>query len=283
MGASALAAVFVVGLLGGLHCMGMCGGIVTAFSASTGSGVAPVRIAGKRMLTPSWWLQLGFNFGRIASYMVAGALAGTAGSLALFLNDVLPVQVAMYVFANLMLVGLGLYLMGVTRYVAVLERAGARVWAHLQPMLKGLMPANTLPRALALGALWGWVPCGLVYSVLATALLAGDALEGALVMAAFGLGTLPNLLFAGVVMRVLSRWRGGNLARRLVGGLVIALGLYGIAHAQVAGQHALAGFFFVTPRQQPRIDSGGCGRVCAKCSGSGSAVTEKRQTALRRE
>jgi uncharacterized protein len=168
--------------------------------------------------------------------------------MALFLNDVLPVQVAMYVFANLMLVGLGLYLMGITRFVAVLERAGARVWVHLQPMLKGLMPANTLPRALALGALWGWVPCGLVYSVLATALLAGDALEGALVMAAFGLGTLPNLLFAGAVMRGLSRWRGGNLARRLVGGLVIALGLYGIAHAQVAGQHALAGFFCVTPR-----------------------------------
>jgi uncharacterized protein len=248
MGASALAAVFVVGLLGGLHCMGMCGGIVMAFSASTGSGVAPVRVAGQRMHTPPWSLQLGFNFGRIASYMVAGALAGTLGSMALFLNDVLPVQVAMYVFANLMLVGLGLYLMGITRFVAVLERAGARVWVHLQPMLKGLMPANTLPRALSLGALWGWVPCGLVYSVLATALLAGDALEGALVMAAFGLGTLPNLLFAGAVMRGLSRWRGGNLARRLVGGLVIALGLYGIAHAQVAGQHALAGFFCVTPR-----------------------------------
>jgi sulfite exporter TauE/SafE len=248
MGVSALVAVFVVGLLGGLHCMGMCGGIVMAFSASTESGVAPVRVVGQRMHTPPWTLQLGFNCGRIASYMVAGALAGTVGSMALFLNDVLPVQMAMYAFANLMLVGLGLYLMGITRYVAVLERAGARVWVHLQPMLKGLMPANTLPRALALGSLWGWVPCGLVYSVLATALLAGDALEGAVVMAAFGLGTLPNLLFAGAVMRALSRWRGGNLARRLVGGLVIALGLYGMAHAQVAGQHALAGFFCVTPR-----------------------------------
>lgn len=242
MGASALLAVFVVGLLGGLHCMGMCGGIVSALSA----GTAP--LPGAKPVSPPWSLQLAFNGGRVASYMIAGAIAGTVGTMALFLNDVLPVQVVMYAIANLMLVGLGLYLFGITRYVGALERAGARIWKHAQPWLKYLMPANTVPRALGLGALWGWVPCGLVYSVLATAMLAGDALEGALVMGAFGLGTLPNLLFAGAVMRALSRWRGGQLARRVVGVLVVGLGLYGFAHAQVAGQHALAGVFCVTPR-----------------------------------
>ena len=240
MGGSALLAVFVVGLLGGVHCIGMCGAIVSALSASGANGT----VAGK----PAWHLQLAFNGGRIGSYMLAGALAGAAGSMALFFNDLLPVQVAMYAFANLMLVGLGLYLFGVTRYMAVLERVGARVWERVRPWLGRLMPANTLPRALAVGALWGWVPCGLVYSVLATALLAGDALEGALVMLAFGLGTLPNLLFAGALMRALSRWRGGNVARRVVGALVIGLGLYGIAHAHVAGEHAVAGIFCVTPK-----------------------------------
>ena len=240
MGGAALLAVFVVGLLGGVHCIGMCGAIVSALSAGTAS-----RAAGG---TPPWHLQLAFNGGRIGSYMVAGALAGAAGSMALFFNDLLPVQVAMYAFANLMLVGLGLYLFGVTRYISVLERVGARLWRRVQPWLGKLMPANTLPRALAVGALWGWVPCGLVYSVLATALLAGDALEGALVMFAFGMGTLPNLLFAGALMRALSQWRGGSFVRRGVGLLVVGLGLYGIAHAQVAGQHALAGVFCVTPR-----------------------------------
>ncbi len=240
MGGSALLAVFVVGLLGGVHCIGMCGAIVSALSAGTAT-----RSSGGK---PPWHLQLAFNGGRIGSYMVAGAMAGAAGSMALFFNDLLPVQVAMYAFANLMLVGLGLYLFGVTRYISVLERVGARLWRRVQPWLGKLMPANTLPRALAVGALWGWVPCGLVYSVLATALLAGDALEGALVMLAFGLGTLPNLLFAGALMRALSLWRGGNLVRRGVGLLVVGLGLYGMAHAQVAGQHALAGVFCVTPR-----------------------------------
>ena len=179
--------------------------------------------------------------------MVAGALAGLAGSLSLFLNGILPVQLAMYVLANLMLIGLGLYLFGVTRYIVALEGVGARFWRHVRPVLRHVMPANTLPRALALGALWGWIPCGLVYSVLATALLAGDPVQGAAVMGAFGLGTLPNLLFAGAVMRWISAWRAGNAMRRIAGGLVLILGLFGLAQAPLAGGHATGGIFCLTP------------------------------------
>lgn len=235
MNLSALAGIFLVGLLGGVHCLGMCGGIASAMAVS-----AP----GAR---PAWPLMLAFNAGRVGTYAVAGAVAGLAGSLSLFLNNVLPVQLAMYVLANLMLVALGLYLFGISRYVRVLERPGAHLWRKLQPALRRVMPAHTLPRALALGALWGWLPCGLVYSMLATALLAGEAWRGAAVMLAFGLGTLPNLLFAGALMRLLAAWRAGRFARLTAGTLVLGMGLFGLAQAGNAGGHATAALFCLSP------------------------------------
>ena len=224
MSLSALAAIFMVSLLGGVHCAGMCGGIVAALSPR-----------GPRA-NGAWRIAAGYHVGRITTYMSAGAIAGAAGSMALFYNDVLPVQVAMYLLANLMLIALGLYLLGTARYVAWMERAGARLWRLLRPLAGRLLPANTLPKALALGMLWGWLPCGLVYSVLATALLAGDATGGALVMLAFGLGTLPNLLFGGALLRALSRHGAGAALRKVAGGLVLLMGLAGLSQAgQVRG------------------------------------------------
>ncbi len=238
MTVAALGAIFMVGLLGGMHCAGMCGGIVAALSAGQPGGRA------------AWGLQLAFNGGRIMVYGVAGAAAGMAGSMAMFLNDVLPVQLVMYLLANLMLVGLGLYLFGITRYVAVIERVGALAWRLIRPLAGRFLPARTWPRALALGLLWGWIPCGLVYSMLATALLAGDAVDGALVMLVFGLGTLPNLLLAGALMRALSKSRNGRAARRVAGSIVLGLGLFGIAHAGSVGHAAVSGFFCLTPHTQ---------------------------------
>ena len=235
MSITALGAIFMVGLVGGMHCAGMCGGIVAALSAGQPGGRAP------------WSLHLAFNAGRIAVYCVAGAAAGAAGSMVMFLNDVLPIQLAMYLLANLMLVGLGLYLFGITRYVAAVERVGALAWRLIRPLAGRFLPARTWPRALGLGLLWGWIPCGLVYSMLATALLAGDAFDGALVMLAFGLGTLPNLLLAGALMRALSRSRNGRAVRTVAGGIVLGLGLFGIAHAGSVGQAAVSGFFCLTP------------------------------------
>lgn len=235
MNIAALGAVAMVGLLGGVHCAGMCGGIVAAVSAT---GRARSR----------WPLHLAFNAGRIAVYALAGALAGAAGSLALFVDGLLPVQLWMYVLANLMLIGLGLYLCGVTRYIAAVERVGARIWAVIRPLAGRLLPADTLPRAFGLGLLWGWIPCGLVYSMLATALLAGDAAGGAAVMLAFGLGTLPNLLAAGALMRVLSTSRHGRLARTLAGSAVLGLGAFGLAHAGGVGHDAVAGFLCLPAR-----------------------------------
>jgi sulfite exporter TauE/SafE len=219
--------VFLTGLLGGVHCAGMCGGIVTALSGQAARG--------------RWWLQLGYNAGRIVSYAVAGALAGAAGSIGLLLDDMLPVQLVLYVLANLMLIAIGLYLAGMSRVAASLERLGLLLWRRIQPLTRPLLPANTLPRALALGLLWGWLPCGLVYGILMTALLAGDPLNGAAIMAAFGLGTLPNLLLAGLALRRLNAVRYARSVRLVAGSLVLSFGIYGLAHAGSLSQHIRGG------------------------------------------
>ena len=240
-----LAAVFLTGLLGGVHCAGMCGGVVAALS-------------GGPLQQPPWHLQIAFNLGRIAMYALAGAAAGavfdSAGAFTRAAGHVLPLHLALAVFANLMLAGLGLYLLGITRHFAALEHAGARVWRALRPAAQRCLPANTLPRALALGALWGWMPCGLVYSMLAIALVTGDARHGALVMLAFGLGTLPNLLLAGVLMRWINRHRAGGWMRYVGGASVLGLALFGMAHAaNLDGRslhvslQALGGWLCLTP------------------------------------
>ena len=235
MNASALAGIFLVGLLGGVHCLGMCGGIVSALAAREISG------------RPAWPRLLAFNAGRIFSYALAGAVAGLTGGLSLLVADLLPLQTVFYVLANLMLIGLGLYLLGITRYVVVLERAGARLWRLLRPLLGRWMPADTVPRALALGALWGWMPCGLVYSMLATALLAGNVLGGAEVMLAFGLGTLPNLMFAGFLMRWLRQARAGKYLRAGAAAFVLVMGLVGLVRSASVASHATSGVWCLTP------------------------------------
>jgi uncharacterized protein len=219
MSAAALAAVFLVGLLGGAHCLGMCGGIVTALT---------VHLPGQR---PAWSRHLAYHAGRITTYAAAGALAGGLGAGALRLDGLLPVQMLLYIAAQLMLVALGLYLVGIRSFLDLFERAGLALWRRLQPAASALFPVRTAPRGYAVGLLWGLLPCGLVYSVLATALVTGGAASGALVMLAFGAGTLPSLLAAGTLFPALHRIRRAQGVRRAAGSIVIAFGLLGLAYA----------------------------------------------------
>lgn len=213
MPASSYFPLFLIGLLGGTHCIGMCGGIVGALSLGAGS-------------RPS--LHLAYNAGRIASYSAAGAIAGALGGASLALSDQLPVRVILFVLANLMLVALGLYLMGVTRALAFSERFGQRLWRHLQPLTRRYVPARTAAQAFPLGLLWGWLPCGLVYSALVTALTSGSARSGAGMMLAFGLGTLPNLLLAGLLAGRLKTYAAKPVVRMTAGLLVLAFGVLGL-------------------------------------------------------
>ncbi|MES2366164.1 MAG: sulfite exporter TauE/SafE family protein [Pseudomonadota bacterium] len=208
--------VFLVGLLGGVHCVGMCGGIVTALSLSS---------ATNRPAVPTL---LAYNFGRVTSYALAGAIVGAIGASTLLLNRFMPAERVLYGLANVMLILLGLYLAGLSRAVLALERVGSVVWARLQPLMKRFIPVRTLPQAFFTGAVWGWLPCGLVYSVLISALATGSAAHGALLMLAFGAGTLPNLLAMGLFAKRLQTLTRKPMVRLAAGLLVATFGVWGL-------------------------------------------------------
>jgi hypothetical protein len=204
----------------------MCGGIVAALN-----------LRGPQPLPH----QLAYSLGRVASYTGAGALAGGTGGVALLYDNLLPARILLLVAANALVILLGLYLAGLGSAVLALERAGRVVWRGLTHLGARLTPAETAGRAAAVGVVWGWIPCGLVYSVLATALVSGGALRGAVVMAAFGFGTLPNLLGAGVAARKLQHLLQAPRARRLAGLAVILLGLVGLARIPGLSDHLRQG------------------------------------------
>jgi sulfite exporter TauE/SafE len=224
--------VFMIGLLGGVHCIGMCGGIVSAFSMAPGARrVIPVaamrRARTSAAIRDDTLRVVAYNVGRVSSYAVAGGLAGSVRTL----SSVSSIQVGGYVLANLMLVALGLYLMDAWRGLTRLEAAGQVVWRRVQPMMKHLLPVDTHGKAVALGALWGWVPCGMVYSVLLTAMFSGSAMSGAAVMLAFGLGTMPALLAMGMLGTRLQAWTRQRRVRVASGLIVLGFGVLGLLRA----------------------------------------------------
>lgn len=241
---STLLPVFIVGLLGSVHCFGMCGGIVSAFSVARGSRakrVVPIAAltsatgcAAASTFAParSWVSEsivtLAYNAGRISSYAVAGALVGGAAQSLRALGTLAAVQSAGYWAANLLLVALGLHLMGLWRGLAQLEAMGRPIWRRIQPFTTRLLPVDSPSKAFVLGAMWGWVPCAMVYSVLLTAAMSGSAAAGAAIMLVFGLGTLPMLLGLmklGSGLHNLLRQRRVRLAAGLV---VMVFGLIGL-------------------------------------------------------
>ncbi len=272
---------FLLGLLGGLHCAGMCGGIVTALSfrasparvesaapAAQSMSVAPVqwyrtvpdangsigiplpgacrptgagsglrespsarRAIALRKIGAALAAALPMNLGRITTYIMLGSLAGAAGSTLWLLDHALPVQRTLFLLTNLVLIAIGAWLLGAQILLNWTERGGQRLWHRLQPLATRLLAART-PMQLALaGAVWGFVPCGMVYMVLLSALSAGSALDGGLLMAAFGLGTLPNLLALGAGGQWLSRFSRALLVRRLIALSLIGMGVLGVARA----------------------------------------------------
>jgi len=211
-----LVSAFLVGLLGGVHCGGMCGGIVAALS---------LQLPGRRAGYP---LQLAYNLGRVLSYGLAGTAAGMLGAGSLLVQGSFPVREALYVLANLMLILVGLYLAGIWQGVAVLERWGGVLWKRVQPLTRRLVPVDSIAKALASGILWGWLPCGLVYSMLSLALFAGSAAGGAAIMLAFGAGTLPNLLAMGFAAGWLQPLLQRRSVRLAAGLAVLGFGLLGL-------------------------------------------------------
>jgi len=207
-----LSSALILGLLGGGHCLGMCGGLMGALTLAI-----PPEQRGRRVR-----LLLAYNLGRVLSYASAGLLLGLAG----WALAGSPLATAMRVVAALLLITMGLYLAGWWSGLTRIEGLGRGLWRHIQPVATRLLPVSSVPRALLLGALWGWLPCGLVYSTLLWAASQGSAINSALLMLAFGIGTWPILLATGLAAErsnALLRRRGVRVAGGL---LVILFGLW---------------------------------------------------------
>ncbi|GAB6197314.1 sulfite exporter TauE/SafE family protein [Lysobacter xanthus] len=198
-----LASALLTGLVGSGHCAVMCGGIATGFSA-----MAP-RSGWRYVIEP--------NLGRVLGYAVAGAIAGGLGHAIVGVAALPWLRIALRVATGLVLLVVGLRLLRGAVQTSPYSSLGGGLWRFLKPLQRPLLPANTSGKRLALGALWGWMPCGLSTTLLTAAWLQASAANGALTMAAFGVGTLP-------VMLPLT-WSGQHLGKRLLQGrLRVAVG-----------------------------------------------------------
>jgi sulfite exporter TauE/SafE len=210
---------FAVGLLGGVHCLAMCGGLVGTLTL----GLDPtLRRHPLRMLP----LQLAYNLGRIGGYVGAGAVAGGLGAVLLEFDALHIAQRALYGLAGATMILLGLYLGGWWRILGRLERLGLGLWRRVQPLARRWLPVRRIGQAVAVGFLWAWVPCGLVYSVLIAAVSTGRPIDGALTMLAFGAGTLPNLLGIGLLAGAAARLAERDWVRRAAGAIVVGFGVH---------------------------------------------------------
>jgi sulfite exporter TauE/SafE len=224
-----LPAAFLVGLLGGVHCVGMCSGIVGALS----SGLAPgIRLSRWRLLSAL----LAYNGGRIVSYGLAGLLLGLLGQQASALEIFGSFPVGRVVGGVVMIL-FGFYLAGWWHALLALEKAGAHLWRHVEPLGRRFIPVQGSGQAFMLGLVWGWLPCGMVYAVLALALASASVLYGGLVMLVFGLGTLPLMVGMGFAIGTLTRVLQGRILRTLAGVTVMLFGLYTLVLAPPMHDH----------------------------------------------
>ena len=225
-----LGAAFVTGLLGSAHCFGMCSGISGLFAINASA-------ASLRRDLP---MAITYNVGRVLSYVVLGAAVALLGQS---LVDAIPRLTApVRLLSGLLIVLVGLQVAFNWRALAPIEKAGAVLWRRIAPAAQGLLPVTSAPKALGLGLLWGWLPCGLVYSVLLLAATTANAVTGGLVMLAFGLGTMPAMIATGLSASKLSATmsrhrRGAGLLIILIGLATLAMPVMKLATTSGGGQH----------------------------------------------
>jgi sulfite exporter TauE/SafE len=221
-----LSAALLTGLLGSAHCLGMCAGISGLFAVNA-------NIPSLRTQMPS---ALVYNAGRIVSYAVAGVIVASVGSVLIKASPGLAVGVRILSGAIIILVGLKVAFD--LRLLNIIERMGGTLWSKIAPAAKKLVPVTSLPRAFGLGLLWGWLPCGLVYSVLMIAATSTDAAAGALIMTAFGVGTMPAMVLTGLGAARISETLRRRSTRLGLGILIVVMGMLTIAMpvSRIVGQ-----------------------------------------------
>lgn len=226
----------LAGLLGGVHCLGMCGGIVTSLTLSlpkqNTQKVSVDSLTGSSGANPSppsiMDYVIFYNLGRITSYTFAGFLFGGFSMLASKLVDIHSIQLYLQVFAALLMLALGLYLGGWWAGLNKIEKLGNPIWKKIEPISRQFIPVTSKKNALLLGMLWGWLPCGLVYTILFMAIASASMLKGSLIMLSFAIGTLPMLLLMGLFATQLRSLVHTPWVRKSAGLMVIGFAFYNL-------------------------------------------------------
>lgn len=206
--------VLMTGLLGGVHCAGMCGGLSSAFIMQLPPDISRFRLI------------VLLNIGRLASYTLLGLILGSVGQIGVGFDPSGTLAKILFVSSQILLLFMGLYLSGISALLRHVENLGKPIWQRLSPLMGRLLPIRSAKACLAVGALWGWLPCGLVYSMSTYALSSAHAVNGALLMLVFGLGTLPNLLMMGFFAATFTAFIHQRWVRLLAGLTICAWALW---------------------------------------------------------
>ncbi|WP_196137981.1 sulfite exporter TauE/SafE family protein [Aliikangiella sp. G2MR2-5] len=205
-----LFSMFILGLMGAGHCIGMCGGIISGLSAATENR------------NNQWRKIIGYQFGRVSSYTIIGLIFGLFSEQ---VNNLLKIPVLPVISAGLLIL-MGLYLSRLWMALSYFEKLGGFLWKRISPLSKPFLPVRSLRQAIGLGAVWGWLPCGLVYTALGYSVSTASALASMSSMLAFGLGTVPATLLVGAASQKAKAILNSYWLRYPIAVLMIAYGVY---------------------------------------------------------
>ncbi|WP_413113534.1 sulfite exporter TauE/SafE family protein [Thaumasiovibrio sp. DFM-14] len=209
-------AAFSIGLVGAGHCLGMCGGIASVITV----GINP----DKQRLR--WLYLLFYNVGRILSYGLIGGLFGGVIAAISHLTSAYMVLASLRFGAGILMLLLALYIGEWWKGLVYIEQIGQKIWQPIAPYASRLLPLNSPIAALPFGFLWGWLPCGLVYSTLSLAAVSANSFSGAMTMIAFGMGTLPAMLLIGGAAGQFHMLLKNKAFKQVTGLLLLAYGLH---------------------------------------------------------
>lgn len=221
---SEMIAAFIMGLVGAGHCLAMCGGMASVFSLS----FHHQDTKNSRVFSDKFYLLLFYNSGRIVSYSLLGALVAGFSAGLIQVSNFSQGFVFLRIIAAIMILLSAFYIARLWNGLSYIEKAGQIIWKQIAPFTSHFLPLKKVTTAFPLGFLWGWLPCGLVYTALTWASVSGSAQQGLLIMMAFGVGTLPVTLAIGSVANKLKKTLNNMIFRYFSSLLLLIYGIFSL-------------------------------------------------------